>query len=167
MHSIAEIVRDAVHDELLDVAAAIKPPDSGRDVKHLPDAGLIAFLITQALIPILTAFIAGMLQHMATREDADATRRQLNDLDARLKALSRRNEPEDAAVVDAVVGSIAALKFRSDEAALSVGAEIGLQVAAELRRFHLSDATSARLAPVILARVLALLAPPPPPAGST
>jgi hypothetical protein len=160
MLTIAEDVRDAVQEELMDVMAAIKPPDSRPDMKHLPDAGLIVYLITQALIPILTGFIGGLLQHMATRGDSDSTQRKLNGLDAQLKALAQRNEPEDAAVVDAVIRSLAELKSDAGKPEISVGAEIGLRVAAELRRFHLSDATSARLAPVILTRVLALLAPP-------
>jgi hypothetical protein len=160
MLAIADEIRDAVQDELMPVAAAVKPPESGRSMKHAPDAGLFVYLTTVILIPILNGFISGMLQYMLTKNDSKATQAALRDLDARLHALSQQNEPEDGAVVDAVIASLAELKLDAGKADFLTGAEVATEVARQLRRFHLSEATSARLAPQIVTKVFAKLSAP-------
>jgi hypothetical protein len=157
MTSIAEDLRDAVHDELVGVAAALKPPDSGTTTKLAPDAGLLALLITQVLLPILTSVVSGILTHLATRGEADATQRKLSEFDSQLKALVQRDALPEQAFVDAVARTIAELPTGTIGLGEAAVAEVAQKVAAELQRYHLSDATSVRLGPIIVTRALAVL----------
>ena len=158
MTSVVEDVRDAVHQELMGVAAAIKRPDSDAASKNAPDPVTLALIVTKVLIPILTGVASGILTHLATRKGGDAIERRVADLEAQLKALAHRDEPEDEAVVDAIVHTISTLPFdRARLAAAAAEPALATKVAAELRRFHLSEATSARLAPLIITRAIATL----------
>jgi hypothetical protein len=157
MTSTAEDLRDAVHDELIGVAAALKPPGSGTTTKLAPDAALLALIITQVLLPILTSVISGILTHLATRGETDATQRRLSELDSQLKALAERDALPEQAFVDAVVRTIVELPAGTIGLGEAGAAEVAQKVAAELQRYHLSTATSVRLAPIIVKRALAVL----------
>jgi hypothetical protein len=157
MTSIADDVRDAIHDELMGVAAALTRPASDASTKNAPDPVMISQLITQILLPILTSVVSGILTHLATRGDSDATERKLADIDSQLKALVHRDEPEDAAILDAIVHTLAVLPAGAAKIGAVPEPEVAKKVAAELERYHLSGATSARLAPIIIKRTLAAL----------
>ena len=158
MTSVAEDVRDAVHDELMGVAAPVKRPDSEASSKNAPDPVTLTLIVTQVLIPILTGLTSGILTHLATRKGSGVTESRVADLEAQLRALAHRDEPEDGAVVDAIVHTISTLPFdRTQLVAAAAEPAVAMNVAAELRRFHLSDATSTRLAPLIIKRALAAL----------
>src|ERR1044071_4623863 len=100
MTPVADDVRDAVHEELMNVAAAVKRPDSDASSKNAPDPVTLTLLVTKVLIPILTSVVSGILTHMATRKGGDVTEHRVADLEAQLKALAHRDGPEDGAVVD-------------------------------------------------------------------
>jgi hypothetical protein len=157
MTSIAEDVRDAIHEELIGVAAALKPPDSNGSVKHAPDPVLISTLITQVLVPILTSVASGILTHLLTRGDDADTRRKLAEVDAKLKTLADRDKAVDSEAVDAIVHSIGNLPVDSATPGIVSEEDVAHQITAVLRRYHLSDATSARLAPLLVQRALAAL----------
>jgi hypothetical protein len=158
----SEILIDLVHEELEDIATAIRPRTSSEYTRHAPDAGLLELVVLQVLVPILTGVISGVLTHCITSGRANKKAQdvvsQLEDIREELDGLAKAKDL-DATVegrLDTVISRLIAIRSSDPELRRAPVArdEAAVAVDCVLREFHVGPETSRAKAAGIVGRVV-------------
>jgi len=164
MNSI-DTLRDAVHSELQDIAAAVRPPDSTKYTRHLPDPQVVDFLVQNILTPILCGTMTGILTDWITspgnKKNIEEMKPQLLGMQATLEEIASTERFDDN--VEREFGNTAdALLHLRNQISDPIQPETGVpqienKVAAELERFHVGPQTAQSKATRIVTRILEIM----------
>ena len=158
-----EKLKDVIHEELQDVAVAMRPRSSTPSTRHLPTGGLLEIVITSLIIPIFTSVVSGLLIHFLTKrktdEAAEQTSFQLQKLEKELTRLTYKLEQGEE--VDDTLKIVAA-EFHQLQVQPSVlqklfpDEELEIKITNVLREYHIGAKISRDKAKDILNKFIDL-----------
>jgi hypothetical protein len=143
----------------------VRPPDSTKYTRHLPDPQVVDFLVQNILTPILCGTMTGILTDWITspgnKKNIEEMKPQLLGMQATLEEIASTERFDDN--VEREFGNTAdALLHLRNQISDPIQPETGVpqienKVAAELERFHVGPQTAQSKATRIVTRILEIM----------
>lgn len=154
--SLAERLLDKAHENLLDIAPAIRPLDSAPSVRYLPDPALIESVVVQVVIPVLTSIIGGIITYWATTASSEVRHeRELDEIKTLLEAIQREGlKPGDVEAFSKAVQAVASLSREVDEQCYGDMSVAKREIAGTLEAHHVGKKVATEKAEAIVQDVV-------------